>query len=144
MAYRCLDCGHIFEEGEQVEWIEMHGFTGGGGEHFSGCPLCRGEYEETVRCAKCGAEHLKDELNGGVCDECIDECRKDYKTCFYISLGDREEVKLSSFLLTLFDAKDIEQVLLEHIKRNCPDIDCSEYIDNDICDFGEKLAKESA
>jgi hypothetical protein len=146
MAYRCLDCGHIFEEGEQAEWVEMHGFRGGGGEHFSGCPLCHGEYQETVRCEVCGAEHLEDELNGGVCDECIDEYRKDFSACLKISRseGEKETIKINALIATLLDDGDIEQILIEHIKERMPDVDCSAYIDNDISEFGEKLAKECA
>ena len=27
--YKCLECGHIFEQGEEAKWTETHGFTGG-------------------------------------------------------------------------------------------------------------------
>ena len=143
MAYRCLECGHIFEEGEQAFWSE-------GGEYWgtqfsqtmSGCPLCRGEYEETTPCEICGSEHLKEELYSGVCEECIDEHRKDFDSCYEISLGEKETININSLLASLFEPSDIEAILINHIKTNCPDIDCSKYIDNDIYWFGEQIAKE--
>ena len=50
--YKCLECGHIFEPGEEAKWTEKHGFTDGRYEHFTGCPLCKSAYEETLRCQK--------------------------------------------------------------------------------------------
>lgn len=44
--FRCLDCGHVFEAGEESRWVERHGFHSGPYEKWSGCPLCRGAYEE--------------------------------------------------------------------------------------------------
>ncbi len=142
MAYICLECQNIFEEGEQVEWIERHGFDYGGGERFSGCPLCRGEYEKSIPCEICGSEHLEEDLHGGVCDECVDEYRKDFNALYQLTISQKEEIKINSLLASLFDEGDIEAILVEHIKKNMPDIDCSDYIDNDIERFGEFLIKE--
>ena len=44
--YRCEECGHLFEEGEQVVWIEKHGLSAPPYERFSGCPICKGTYSE--------------------------------------------------------------------------------------------------
>ena len=142
MAYICLECGHIFEEGEQVNWIERHGFDYGGGEEFSGCPRCGGGYEESVPCVICSSEHLNEDLHGGVCDECIDEYRKDFNALYNLTIGEKEEIKINSLLTSLFEPSDIEAILIEHIEKNMPDVDCSYYIDNDIEWFGEFLAKE--
>lgn len=73
MAYKCLECGHIFEEGEQITWAESHGFVDGPSQHMSGCPICCGAYEETVHCSVCLGEHLEDELFSGICEECLRE-----------------------------------------------------------------------
>lgn len=67
MSYKCLECGHIFEEGEQSFWKEPHG------ERLSGCPICDGSYEECVSCNHCGADHLKEELYDGWCVECLED-----------------------------------------------------------------------
>lgn len=71
MTFKCLDCGHIFEEGEEARWEETHGLDTPPYEKFTGCPLCYGEYEETTPCKCCGSEHLPCELDeDGLCEEC--------------------------------------------------------------------------
>jgi DNA-directed RNA polymerase subunit RPC12/RpoP len=142
MAYKCLDCGHIFDEGEQEVWCEDHGFDSPPYERWGICPICGGDYEETTPCANCGSEHLEDELSGGVCDECIDEYRKDFDRCYELSIGETTEIKINSLLASLFDVSDIEQILKEFIRDKLQDVDCSPFIDEDISWFGEKIAEE--
>lgn len=141
---KCLECGHVFSEYDLNTWEESRG------EHFgipcyekiSGCPICEGDYEETVQCAVCGSEHLEDELFGGVCSECIDEYRKDFNACYEISIGETKEIKINALLASLFDVSDIEQILKEYIREKWKDVDCSQFIDEDIQWFGEKISEE--
>lgn len=141
---KCLECGHVFSEYDLNTWEESRG------EHFgipcyekiSGCPICEGDYEETVQCAVCGSEHLEDELFGGVCSECIDEYRNDFNACYEISIGETKEIKINALLASLFDVSDIEQILKEYIRDKWKDVDCSQFIDEDIQWFGEKISDE--
>ena len=141
---KCLECGHVFSEYDLNTWEESRG------EHFgipcyekmSGCPICEGDYEETVQCAVCGSEHLEDELFGGVCSECIDEYRKDFNACYEISIGETKEIKINALLASLFDVSDIEQILKEYIRDKWKDVDGSKFIDEDIQWFGEKISEE--
>ena len=141
---KCLECGHVFSEYDLNTCEESRG------EHFgipcyekmSGCPICEGDYEETVQCAVCGSEHLEDELFGGVCSECIDEYRKDFNACYEISIGETKEIKINALLASLFDVSDIEQILKEYIRDKWKDVDCSQFIDEDIQWFGEKISEE--
>ena len=141
---KCLKCGHVFSEYDLYTWEESRG------EHFGipcyeimrGCPICEGDYEETVQCAVCGSEHLEDELFGGVCSECIDEYRKDFNACYEISIGETKEIKINALLASLFDVSDIEQILKEYIREKRKDVDCSQFIDEDIQWFGEKISEE--
>ena len=144
MAYRCLNCGHIFEEGEQARWIESRGEFWGTpcSEEMSGCPLCKGDYEKTVKCAVCGSEHLEDELFGGVCGECIDEYRKDFNSCYEISKGEKQTIEINALLASLFDAGDIEQILKEYVIEKCKDVDCTPFIDENIEWFVEKILEK--
>lgn len=144
MAYKCLNCGHIFEEGEQACWNESRGEFWGSpcSEEMSGCPLCNGAYEKTTPCKICGSEHLEDELNGGVCNECIDEYRKNFDACYKLSIGKTTKIEINSLLASLFEVSDIEQILKEYIIDRWHDVDCSQFIDEDISWFGEKLAEE--
>ena len=136
MSYICLDCGNIFEDGEIESWVEPHGET------MYGCPMCRGNYEEAVACSVCGSEHLEEDLNGGVCDDCINGYRRDFDFCYHISLCEEENISINALLISLFDKSDIEAILIEHIKNKMPDVDCSQFIDEDISWFGERLAEE--
>ena len=136
MSYKCLDCGHIFDRDEISSWYESHG------ERFSGCPNCGGAYEEMVKCEICGEEYLDEELNCGVCDECIDQYRKNFDVCYAVSLGETEKVEINILLASLFDPSDIEQILKEHIKNKMPNIDCGDFIDADRSTFGYNLVRE--
>ena len=52
--YRCCECGNLFEEGEQAVWEETHGLDSPPYEAWSGCPVCKGGYEEVYQCKDCG------------------------------------------------------------------------------------------
>ena len=84
MMYRCCDCGNLFEEGEQAVWEETHGLDSPPYEKFSGCPVCKGDYEEVHQCKKCGDWHTDDELYEGWCEKCLRESI-DYETFFEYS-----------------------------------------------------------
>jgi hypothetical protein len=145
MAYRCLECGHIFDEGEQAKWEEYGEFWGVPySQTESGCPLCKGDYEETKQCKICGSEHLKDELDGGVCEECIEKYRYDVDMCFNIGSKDTIEIELNGFLASMFDKQEIEEILLKELKeaQKCTPIDCNEFVEADRDWFAEKLVEE--
>lgn len=72
MFYKCNDCGHIFEEGEQVTWVEDYG------EKFSGCPICKGTYEEIYLCTNC--DSMASKRQGDFCKQCIIDVSKKLKT----------------------------------------------------------------
>lgn len=82
MVFRCQECGHIFEEGEQSNWTEPYG------ERMSGCPLCDSPYEEAHMCRVCN-EYSKVNSNG-VCTECYEELIKKSKD-FFSKLNDEEK-----------------------------------------------------
>ena len=144
MAFKCLACGHIFEDGEQARWEEHHPYgMGYAAEEFSGCPICKGDFEETKQCKICGGEFLEDELNGGcVCDECIEEYSKDFDTCYNIANQDKQEIKINGLLATIFDTSEIEQILFEFLKKDGEKNDFLEYTEQDKDWFAEKLAEE--
>lgn len=146
MAYICLNCGHIFEEGEQAHWIESRGEFWGHAcsESMSGCPLCHGEYEESKPCEICGSEHLEEDLNNGICDECINKYQYDVDVCYKIGSNDTDTVDLNCFLASMFDKEEIEQILLKELKeaQKYKKIDCKKFIEQDRSWFGERLAEE--
>lgn len=143
MSYKCLECGHIFEEGEQAFWNEYGEYWGTPfSQRMSGCPICKGTYEETVGCEICGSQHLEKELTDGVCDECIGEYRNDFTACYDLFVGEKMGININPVLASLLDDADIEQILKEHIRERMSDIDCSPFIDENKEWFAEKLLKE--
>lgn len=68
MMFKCLECNHLFEEGEQREWIEPHG------EHLSGCPICGGAYTQAKPCPLCMEYEEVEEV--GACKACIAELKQ--------------------------------------------------------------------
>lgn len=63
--YKCFECGHLFERGEEMNVIEPHG------EKHTACPVCGGGYDETVQCPNCGAHHFDDDVFFGFCIDCL-------------------------------------------------------------------------
>ena len=146
MAFKCLACGHIFEEGEQATWREYMGECHGSPayEEFSGCPICKGDFEETKQCEICGGEFLEDELNGGcVCDDCVEEYKRDLKTCYAIAEStEKQEIKINALLASVFDITEIEEILYQQLESVGNNNDFSEFINEDKDWFAEKLAEE--
>ena len=99
--YRCNECGHLFEEGEQAKWTEMHGFNYGNGEEWQGCPICKGGYSEIKPCKICGSyDHDYDEE---YCNQCKRDVKRRFKT-FIEKEFTEEERKL---LNELYDGERI-------------------------------------
>ena len=145
MAYKCLECGNVFEEGEQARWEEHHPYgMGYAAEEFSGCPVCNGSYEETKQCAICGGEFLEDELNGGcVCDDCVEEHKRDLKTCYEIAEStEKQEIKINALLASVFDITEIEEILYQQLESLGNNNDFSAFINEDKDWFAEKLVEE--
>lgn len=70
--YKCKECGHIFEEGEEKKWTEPHG------EKLKGCPICFGAFEEAEQCKICGGYSL--EMEDGFCQECLADVDKRFRS----------------------------------------------------------------
>lgn len=100
MMYRCENCGHLFEEGEQAVWYENQGECNGvtAMEKFSGCPICKGDYEEVHQCKKCGDWHTEDELYEGWCEKCLRETIN-YDTFFEYCEANKDEQYLDTFVM---------------------------------------------
>lgn len=72
MMYRCMDCGHLFEEGEEKYHKEYYSAWG---EDFSTeekcCPVCGGTYEEMYLCPICNERYVPE--GEYVCEDCLKE-----------------------------------------------------------------------
>lgn len=150
MAYRCLNCGHIFKEGEEGYFYQESDFWGvADREKIKCCPVCHIEdYEELESCKICGSEHFNEEINGGVCDECIEKYHHDLDMCFKVGSNDTEPIQINCFLAFIFEKNEIEKILLDALKdkqkylKEYVDKDCENFVNNDRSWFAENLIEE--
>lgn len=98
MMYKCENCGHLFEEGEQAVWHENYGAEIGG-EMFDGCPMCKGGYEEVHQCKECEEWHTENELYSGWCKKCLRETIN-YDTFFEYCEAKKDEQYLDIFVMS--------------------------------------------
>ena len=103
--HKCTECGNLFEEGEQATWEETHGLDSPPYEKWSGCPVCKGDYEEVYQCDSCGDWHTDDELYDGWCEKCLRESIN-YDTFFEYCEANRDEQYLDIFMMSDFLCMD--------------------------------------
>ena len=128
MMYRCCECGHLFEDGEQAVWYEnqgeCHGVTAM--ERFSGCPLCHGDYEEVYQCKECGDWHSEDELYDGWCEKCLRNTIN-YSTFFEYCEAHKEEQYLDTFVMYYilnceyvpkYSSDEFHELMIDTYKKN--------------------------
>ena len=96
--YKCTECGKLYEEGEQEVWEETHGLDSPPYEKWSGCPLCKGDYEEVHQCKGCGDWRTNDELYDGLCEKCLRETIN-YDTFFEYCEANKDEQYLDTFVM---------------------------------------------
>ena len=153
--YKCLECGHIFEPGEEAEWVEKHGFTDGRYEKSTGCPLCKSAYEETVPCKECLGAFLSDELfPGRICRECLIKQITIENTKSYILWADLEKEFYFEFFMNsqvLRYSPRLLQIVKDTFSQyaNSHPIEtiamCKSYVamdDEGLTDFAEFLEKK--
>lgn len=147
MAYKCLDCGHIFEEGEWHIHTEHYDYGSRGfDKRMYVCPLCKGNFEETTPCVICGSEHLIEELNDGICEECTVNASFNIDDCFEVGAYDLQKIEINGFLAEMFkDKEELESILIEALKREEAihgKVDCERYINKDEEWFFKTLREE--
>ena len=126
MMYRCENCGHLYEEGEQAVWYEnqgeCHGVTAM--ERFSGCPLCHDDYKEVHQCKECGDWHTENELYDGWCEKCLRETIN-YDTFFEYCEANKDERYLDIFVMCdmlncdeapEFPSYEFHQIMIDNYK----------------------------
>ena len=86
--YICLECDHVFEEGEERIEREYQGECHGSPsyETYRVCPECGEDYDEAVRCAECGYYTASSKMDGNICPECVKKAEKELQiillSCF--------------------------------------------------------------
>ena len=135
MMFRCCECGNLFEEGEQAVWEETHGLDSPPYETWSGCPVCKGDYEEVHQCRDCGDWHSEDELYDGWCEKCLRETIN-YDTFFEYCEANKKHNYLDTFVMCYLlncdevpdhPSWDFHQLM---IKRYKVEVKCAKHNEN--------------
>lgn len=139
MWYKCTDCGHLFEDGEEATWFENVGEAWGRlcEVRMKGCPMCKGNYVETKECIRCGRHCFEEDLVQGVCPQCakeyIDNLKYDIDKCYEYGERCKEKVEMNGFLVSLFNIAQLEKLLLRELKEieKYSPINCESFINSD-------------
>ena len=105
------------------------------------CRKCDEHLTEAKQCEVCGEWYSPEDLEAGVCESCIDECRENIDRCFEVGAEEKCDVKINSFLYVYFDNHDIEAILLDYLKKTESTEACDMFINSDKFGFAEKLKK---
>lgn len=74
----CNECGYVFDE--PATFSEHHPYgSGTATETFACCPSCKGPFDEAVKCSSCGEYFAEEDLEDGMCADCIKEDMKYYE-----------------------------------------------------------------
>lgn len=71
--YICKDCKELFDKPKRVLEDRLY---------FYECPFCGGNFEEVVKCKKCGKHYGESDLNEGLCPKCEKEIQDKVKAFF--------------------------------------------------------------
>lgn len=152
MYYKCVECGNIFEEGEQRHIIEKRGLDCPPYHEEDVCPVCKGSYEKVERC-ECGA--FDEILYHGFCENCILGF-VDYENSFdYIIEKNELPYFIFNHIFGVDEPKKISPELMEELKmiykrKKLEDLilqkpvflgEIKSYIVDDLSDFADFLKK---
>jgi hypothetical protein len=139
--FKCCDCGEFFVS-PKIRTENM-------GEHFGipaykgfvCCPECDGDVEQAHQCKICGNYFFDDELDDGICEECLEEKLTKYhdkvKSCLEILKDEKIKIEINPVLAMLLKPSVIENILTEYVLNNS--FDCKDVVDEYEDWFVEKI-----
>lgn len=128
---KCLDCGAILEE-DELDSVDCLICDEGGyraSEREDRCPKCGGSsLDDVVACVECGEYHYvahgTDDVpmwHMGGHDHMCERCLKKTSLDETVAVGKRDAthlVRINAFLASAFTAAEIEDILVEALKKN--------------------------
>lgn len=76
--YICRDCGHKFERPKEVRGHGWNPMDGDLPDEYV-CPVCGSDYYDSAdKCVKCEEVFFEDDLEYGLCPDCLAEEAKEY------------------------------------------------------------------
>ena len=138
--FKC--CGQILTLDDLKKEFNSYGLGDGSGETFLVCPICGDSPEEAYQCKDCGEWFTGEELTEGFCDNCLEnivnQYRYDIDRCISVCGDETQEIRISSFLASMFNEDQIEQILINEL-RGSQKTDCLPFITDDINWFLEQV-----
>lgn len=100
--YRCVNCGNLFEEGEQKRIRENMGECHGAPSYidYYVCPVCEGDYEEVKPCTVCGS--YRHDASRLLCEDCENKVKEEFRK-MACNLNDEEK----KYLIEMFENGEI-------------------------------------
>lgn len=140
--YKCLHCGHEFEE------IDRRHYDRGTGVWEEYCPNCGSEdFEECFKCAVCDENFVEEEMIGcHVCKDCLDKSVTFVNALRY-GKERTESVEINGFLAWCFSPEQIESILLKNLQTESQDWRqrmTREFCTDDKYDFADFLSEKGA
>jgi hypothetical protein len=143
---KCMDCGAILEE-DELDSVECLIASDDGGYHKlyereHRCPKCGGrDIYDAVQCVECGGflyagngtDDVPSHWMGGVREWICEDCLKKTSLDETVAVGKRDaklSVNINAFLASAFTAAEIEDILVEALKKN-PTKAIEEYVTGD-------------
>jgi hypothetical protein len=140
MKYFCEKCRIYFDEEEIISSSEY-------GMDIAMCPECHRELQECKECKICHNSFAEEErkVEDGVCEECLhsEDDNIDFWYGICSASGQVEDVSLNAVLTTAFTEDEMEEILLEELKKrhkeNPEEYNCSRFVNDDTSWAAEQL-----
>lgn len=97
--FKCCDCGHLFEEGEQKRISETSECFGAIEKtYYEVCPICEGVYEIAKPCKICGGYDSMIDSDETFCEDCKTRVLREFKWAMNKLLSAEERELLNDLL----------------------------------------------
>lgn len=141
--FKCWDCEATFDEPKNTSELlgEYHGQPAY--RTYACCPECGGSFTEADQCEICGEWFYPDEVDDGICEECLEEELTNYhdnvKSCLEILKDEKKKIGINPVLAMLLKPSVIENILTEYVLNNS--FDCKDVVEQYEDWFIEEIKK---
>lgn len=145
---KCLECGEFFERNDAVYSSSYVG------EHFGTpvsqrvlcCPTCGSDDLIPAKsCKICGEYFGEDDIEDGVCSDCLNDALKEYRDdfdkCLDLCKDEKENIEINPIFAHFFTESQINEILLRELKEanGIKQFDFTAFLIDDKSWFIEKM-----
>ena len=143
----CKDCGSLFENPDHMEENVGECWGQPAFQTIDICPYCHwDEIDEARMCEICGEWKSEDDMECGICWDCMNEHKYDFDYCEKLCGDETEPVEINALYASLLTPRQINLILRRELKKanTIQPLDCTEFIDTDRFWFAEKMIEKEA